>query len=121
MNRYIKEVIDVHADIENWLGKGEGDLGALLSRFSARFSMVTVAGGRLDAAGLGAFFNQQRGAKPGLNIELEEITVIEEWPNGAVVSYGERQSQPGEKGTLRYSTVIFSAEMQWLRLHETAA
>ncbi|MCE0846519.1 DUF4440 domain-containing protein [Buttiauxella sp. A2-C1_F] len=124
MNRYIQEVIEAHVAIENWLGKGEGDVQALLARFSPVFTMVTPGGKTLNFDTLSAFFQAQPAAKPGLKISLEEITVIAEWPAGAVVSYSEWQSLPGQEKTLRYSTVAFSktdSALLWLRLHETAA
>jgi hypothetical protein len=124
MNHYIQEVIDAHVAIENWLGKGEGDFQALLARFAPAFTMVTPGGKTLSFDSLSAFFQSQGAAKPGLKISLVDITVIEQWPAGAVVSYSERQSLPGQQSTLRHSTVVFSmtgSEMFWLRLHETAA
>lgn len=124
MNRYIQEVIEAHVAIENWLGKGEGDVQALLARFSPVFTMVTPGCKTLTFDSLSAFFQAQRGAKPGLKISLDEITVIAEWPGGAVVSYSEWQSLPGQENTLRHSTVIFSnagSDLLWLRLHETSA
>ncbi|TNV13106.1 DUF4440 domain-containing protein [Buttiauxella sp. B2] len=124
MNHYIQEVIDAHVAIENWLGKGEGDLQALQARFAPEFTMVTPGGKTLNVDSLSAFFLAQRAAKPGLNISLGEITVIAEWPAGAVVSYSEWQSLPEQENSQRYSTVIFSktgSDLLWLRLHETAA
>ncbi|MGB7800659.1 DUF4440 domain-containing protein [Buttiauxella sp.] len=120
MNPYIREVIDVHVAIENWLGKGEGDVEALLARFAPSFSMVTTGGAKLDFAMLSAFFRGQGAAKPGLKIVVEEITIVEDWLTGAVVSYSERQSLPGQEATLRYSTVVF-ADGKWKLLHETMA
>ncbi len=122
MNPYIFEVTDAHIAIENWLGLGQGDADALLARFSPVFTMIATSGARLDFAMLGAFFRGQSGAKPGLKIELADISVIAEWPEGAVVSYSEKQTLPGQAATLRHSTVVFSKAttgMQWLRLHET--
>lgn len=123
MNHYIQEVIDAHVAIENWLGKGKGDVQALLARFSPVFTMVTPGGKTLNFDSLSAFFLAQRAAKPGLKISLDEITVIAEWPAGAVVSYSEWQSLPEQEKTLRHSTVVFSktdSNLLWLRLHETA-
>ncbi len=124
MNHYIQEVIDAHVAIENWLGNGKGDVQVLLARFSPVFTMVTPGGKTLNFDSLSAFFLAQRAAKPGLKISLDEITVIAEWPAGAVVSYSEWQSLPGQERTLRHSTVVFSktdSNLLWLRLHETAA
>ena len=124
MNRYIQEVIEAHVAIENWLGKGEGDVQALLARFSPVFNMVTPGGKTLNFDSLSAFFQAQPAAKPGLKISLDQITVIAEWPAGAVVSYGEWQSLAGHEKTLRNSTFAFSktdSAVLWLRLHEIVA
>lgn len=119
MNPYIREVIDAHVAIENWLGKGEGDVEALLARFAPSFSMITTSGVKLDFAMLSAFFRGQSAAKPGLKIVVEEIKIVEDWLTGALVSYSERQTLPGQEPTLRYSTVVF-VDTKWKLLHETA-
>jgi hypothetical protein len=124
VNPYVNEVKTAHIAIENWLGKGEGDVQALLAGFAADFSMVTPAGGELDFATLGSFFLGQKAARPGLKIELSDIEIVAEWPAGAVVSYREKQTLPGQPSTLRHSTVVFSRQADrplWLRLHETTA
>ncbi|CAI1142800.1 DUF4440 domain-containing protein [Serratia ficaria] len=123
MNRYFTEVIDAHVAIENWLEKGQGDEHALLARFEPDFSMIALNGGRLNFAALSAFFRAHRAAKPGLAIAIEEMVLVAEWPTGAVVSYRERQSLPGQAPTLRHSTVVFEQRpggLGWRHLHETA-
>ncbi|MBF4652635.1 DUF4440 domain-containing protein [Serratia marcescens] len=124
MNPYFTEVIDAHIAIERWLGKGAGEEQALLARFTPDFSMIALSGAPLDFAALCAFFRAHRAAKPGLEIEIEEMKLVAEWPTGAVVSYREKQSLPGQNATLRYSTVVFerqSSALGWRHLHETAA
>lgn len=124
MNPYFTEVIDAHIAIERWLGKGAGEEQALLARFTPDFSMIALSGAPLDFAALCAFFRTHRAAKPGLEIEIEEMKLVAEWPTGAVVSYREKQSLPGQSATLRYSTVVFERQpnvLGWRHLHETAA
>ncbi|HEO9035492.1 TPA: DUF4440 domain-containing protein [Serratia marcescens] len=124
MNPYFTEVIDAHIAIERWLGKGAGEEQALLARFTPDFSMIALSGAPLDFAALCAFFRAHRAAKPGLEIEIEEMKLVAEWPTGAVVSYREKQSLPGQNATLRYSTVMFERQpsaLGWRHLHETAA
>ncbi|EPE3626548.1 DUF4440 domain-containing protein [Serratia nevei] len=124
MNPYFTEVIDAHIAIERWLGKGAGEEQALLARFTPDFSMIALSGAPLDFAALCAFFRAHRAAKPGLEIEIEEMKLVAEWPTGAVVSYREKQSLPGQNATLRYSTVVFERQpsaLGWRHLHETAA
>ena len=93
MNPYFTEVIDAHIAIERWLGKGAGEEQALLARFTPDFSMIALNGAPLDFAALCAFFRAHRAAKPGLEIEIEEMKLVAEWPTGAVVSYREKQSR----------------------------
>ncbi|HAT3850159.1 DUF4440 domain-containing protein [Serratia marcescens] len=124
MNPYFTEVIDAHIAIERWLGKGAGEEQALLARFTPDFSMIALSGAPLDFAALCAFFRAHRAAKPGLEIEIEEMKLVAEWPTGAVVSYREKQSLPGQSATLRYSMVVFERQpnaLGWRHLHETAA
>ncbi|HGE8494568.1 TPA: DUF4440 domain-containing protein [Serratia marcescens] len=124
MNPYFTEVIDAHIAIERWLGKGAGEEQALLARFTPDFSMIALSGAPLDFAALCAFFRAHRAAKPGLEIEIEEMKLVAEWPTGAVVSYREKQSLLGQNATLRYSTVVFERQpsaLGWRHLHETAA
>lgn len=123
MNPYISEIIDAHIAIENCLGQGEGDLNALLSRFSRDFSMVAPNGVSFDHATLCAFFQTQRGARAGLKIVVENIELLAEWPAGAALRYTEKQTLPGQATTSRWSTVILQRQGEkilWRHLHETA-
>lgn len=123
MNSYIKEVFDAHVAIENWLGAGEGDLQALLARFSPTFSMIVPGGSKFDFSTLSRFFVDQKGGRPGLKITIKDVALIAQWPTGAAISYTEQQSLPAQEPTLRYSTVIFSQMtngLVWQHLHETA-
>ncbi|WP_025119695.1 MULTISPECIES: hypothetical protein [unclassified Serratia (in: enterobacteria)] len=122
MNRYFTEVHDAHVAIANWLGKGTGEHPALLTRFQDDFCMIALNGSKLGCKELGAFFQAHRAAKPGLEIVIEEMTLVAEWATGAVVNYREKQTLPGQPATLRYSTVVFTqtaAGSRWLHLHET--
>lgn len=122
MNRYIREVTDAHVAIENWLGKGEGDLTALLGRFHRDYSMVTPGGAKIDYAALSTLFASQRGGRPGLQIEIACCVVVQESPDGATVLYRERQTLPDKSSSLRWSTAVFCLEEgtpRWRHLHET--
>ncbi|MCP1438642.1 hypothetical protein J3D56_002078 [Erwinia persicina] len=122
MNPYFTEVIAAHVAIENWLGQGSGDIQALLNRFSADFVMIPPAGRCMDMASVSDFFLAQRGGRPGLAIVLEELTLVESWPGGAVVRYLERQTRPDAAATARWSTAVFrliDGHPQWVSLHET--
>ena len=120
MNRYFREVIDAHQAIEAWLSEGSGD--ALLSRFDAEFSMITLGGTAIDYSALSAMFSSQRGARPGLQITLDRLTLLAEWPQGAVVLYREHHHQPGQTPIVRWSSVLFTLQgerLLWRHLHET--
>ncbi|KMV36415.1 DUF4440 domain-containing protein [Franconibacter pulveris] len=123
MTPYFTEVLQAHVAIEAWLGKGDGDVNALIARFSPDYSMITLSGAVLNHDQLSQFFLAQRAAKPGLRIEVDEMRLLAEWPQGAAVSYRERQSLPGQPATTRRSTVIFTlkeSQPLWRHLHETA-
>ncbi|EBG0409092.1 DUF4440 domain-containing protein [Salmonella enterica subsp. enterica serovar Irumu] len=122
MNPYKEEIIHAHAAIENWLSKGMGNLEALIARFAADFTMITPGGVCLDYPALGAFFQAQRGCRPGLVIVVEHIDLVAEWSEGAALRYRERQQLPGQAETVRWSTVILKRErgrIVWRHLHET--
>ncbi len=122
MNIYFNEVLNAHTAIEDWLGKGRGDLPGLLRRFSPRFSMITPAGSCIDHEALGGLFTAQRKGRPGLAIQIDSMVLLEEWPHGAVVTYRERQHSPQTGTTVRRSTAMFVLEndgLVWRHLHET--
>ncbi len=121
MNRWFKEVLDAHVAIERWLGRGEGDVQALLDRFSPDYSMIPLNGVPLDMHALNAFFTAAGGSKTGLEIQVDALSVIAEWPDGAVVGYRETQ-RIAQESTVRWSTVVFElheGEPRWRHLHET--
>jgi hypothetical protein len=123
MNLWINEIIDAHIAIEEWLGRGEGDIEALLSRFSHDFTMVTPGGASLDYAALCQLFEAQGGKRVGLEITVTHFALLAEWPEGAALRYTEKQTLPGQATTTRWSTVIFQRQGEkiiWRHLHETA-
>jgi hypothetical protein len=128
VNRYFQEVLDAHDLIASWLGDANSSqttCDQLLGRFSPQYSMVTLSGHVLDFDKLCGFFQSQHGAKNGLQIEIEQMKLVAESADGAVVSYQERQRLPGQDATLRHSTVVFAVgdegKVIWRHLHETAA
>jgi len=126
MNRYFQEVLDAHELIRHWLGHPDASVSVynnLLERFSADFSMVTPSGSQLNYDTLASFFRNQRGARKGLEIEIENLQLINESPTAATVTYQERQQQPGHEASLRFSTAVFEvgndSKILWRHLHET--
>lgn len=68
-------------------------------------------------------FPRPAGARPGLEIEIDNMQLIAESAAGATVTYQERQQLPGQEATLRFSTVVFELgadnQVVWRHLHET--
>ena len=126
-NPYFHEVIEAHRFIQQWLGSQAAPevCESLLLRFSESFSMVGISGKTLDSAGLAQFFRANGGAKQGLEIEVFALHCVSQWPDGAVISYQERQTVPGNAATLRHSTAVFirtaEGKILWRHLHETPA
>lgn len=123
MNHYEAEIIEAHIAIENWLGRGEGDINALLSRFRPDFMMIAPTGVHLDYPTLARFFDSQRGSRPGLKIVVDELTLLQTWDNGALVHYRETQTRPEQPVNVRWSTAALTQEgdsITWRLLHETA-
>lgn len=110
MNRYFKEVLDAHVLIRSWLGNKDANIEVcenLLARFSPEYSMVTPSGALLDFTTLNSFFRTQRGARPGLEIDINDMQLIAESEKGATMVYKELQQLPEQNSTLRFSTVVF--------------
>ena len=128
MNPYFQEVLDAHALIRRWfreLDCPQAVYDGLIARFSDDFAMVSPGGLTLDHPRLEALFRSLRGAKAGLDIDINEMRIVAEHPGGATVTYVERQSVPGGDATLRYSTAVFEKtpgeRILWRYLQETMA
>ncbi|UYU33659.1 DUF4440 domain-containing protein [Siccibacter colletis] len=122
MNPYFTEVLDAHVAIEAWLGRGVGDLEALMARFSAAFTLVSPAGTVLDRDGLRTLFTTHQAGRPGLKIDIDSMTLVQAWDTGAAVRYREHQQLADNATTTRWSTAVFSRSEQglvWCHLHET--
>lgn len=124
-NPFFQEIIDAHHEIQQWFS---GDLererlSTLLARFSPSFSMITPLGGMLDLAGLGALFSSGYGRRPGLLLEVGDLTQVAAWPGGAVAGYRETQVDGDGRRTIRHSTAVFEQDalggIVWRHLHET--
>jgi hypothetical protein len=125
-NPFFDDVLSTHALIREWLS---GDATApehcadLLARFSPAFTMVAPGGKQLDHAGLTTFFRAAGGSRPGLQMRLSDLVLIQDSAAGASVSYRECQSLPGGENTERLSTVVYdktpAGALLWRHLHET--
>ncbi|MBL5926989.1 DUF4440 domain-containing protein [Enterobacter asburiae] len=122
MTPFEHDIIDLHIALEDWLGKGEGDLDALLARFSPDFLMIPPGGVQIDYIGLASFLENQRGSRPGLKIVIDELSTIQQWDRGAVLHYRETQTRPDLPVNVRWSTAVLNQEgdrIVWRLLHET--
>ena len=125
-NPCFDEVLSTHALIRDWLS-GEAATpeycAQLLAHFSPAFTMVAPGGKQLDHAGLTAFFRAAGGSRPGLQMRLSDLVLIQDSAAGASVSYREYQSLPGGDSTERLSTVVYektpAGALLWRHLHET--
>ena len=112
--------------IEDWFSGADNSAKLyekLMADFSADFTMITMSGSELGYPEIGAFFKAQAGAKSGLKITLENMSVIYEGSDGAVVTYHEIQEQSGHEPTKRVATTFLSSigtQLQWKHLHETS-
>ena len=123
MTDFETEIIDAHIAIENWLGKGEGELTSLLGRFRHDFRMIAPTGAAFDYPALACFFEAQRATRQGLKIVIDQLTTIDTWSTGAVLHYRETQTLSGHPGNVRCSTAVLTRQgdkITWRLLHETA-
>ena len=125
-NPCFDDVLSTHALIRDWLS-GEAATpeycAQLLAHFSPAFTMVAPGGKQLDHAGLTTFFRAAGGSRPGLQMRLSDLVLIQDSAAGATVSYRECQSLPGGEQTERLSTVVYdktpAGALLWRHLHET--
>ena len=125
-NPYFDDVLSTHVLIREWLSGEVANpqyCADLLARFSPCFTMVAPGGKSLDAAGLAVFFRAAGGSRPGLQMHISDLVLIQESAAGASVSYREFQSLPGGENTQRLSTVVYEktphGTLLWRHLQET--
>lgn len=123
----LREVAHTHTLIEQWLSSAECPntvLDALLQRFEPGFSMISPSGTRLEDGGFPSVFSRLRGARAGLRIEIDELTLVYEDAGSAMVTYRETQAWH-EGASERRATALFvlagDAHVAWRHLHETWA
>ena len=123
----LREVADTHTLIEQWLSDAECPetvLDTLLQRFEPGFSMISPTGTRLEECGFPSLFARLRGARAGLRIDIDELTLVYEDARSATVTY--RETQTWNAGVSeRRATALFvlagDARVAWRHLHETWA
>ncbi|UXB30694.1 DUF4440 domain-containing protein [Stenotrophomonas maltophilia] len=117
------EIHHLHDKLQAWF---RADVGAdaledLMAHFSADFSMVGIAGRRLDRQAVRALFAGGHGARPGLRISIDAVHAVEAPSLLAVLRYREGHSIDGGTPAWRESLAVLRQETgrwRWLALHE---
>lgn len=123
----LREIADTHVLIEQWLSNPacpEAILETLLQRFGPEFSMISPTGARMEPGGFPALFARLRGARPGLQIRIDALTLVHEDARSATVSYRETQAWNAGASERRATALLVAerdARVTWRHLHETWA
>lgn len=120
------EIHHLHDKLQAWF---RADVGAdalddLMAHFCADFSMVGIAGRRLDRQAVQALFEGGHGARPGLLISIEAVQAVAAPLPLAVLRYREGHSVGEGTVAWRESLAVLRQEegrWRWLALHEVAA
>ncbi|WP_459046950.1 DUF4440 domain-containing protein [Stenotrophomonas sp. PSU_St99] len=117
------EVHHLHDKLQAWFRADVGvdALEDLMAHFSADFSMVGIAGRRLDRDAVKALFVGGHGARAGLQISIEALQAVDAPSPLAVLRYCEGHSIDGGIPAWRESLAVLRHEQgrwRWLALHE---
>ncbi|KXU97096.1 hypothetical protein GPNADHDJ_03410 [Stenotrophomonas maltophilia] len=120
------EIHLLHDKLQAWLRADVGTdaLEDLMAHFSADFSMVGIAGRRMDRKAVQALFAGGHGARPGLQISIDAVQAVEAPSPLAVLRYREGHSVDGGAPAWRESLAVLRHEQGrwcWLALHEVTA
>ena len=117
------EIHFLHDKLQAWFRAeiAADALNDLMTHFCVDFSMVGIAGRRLDRSAVQALFAGGHGARPGLQIAIEAVQAVDAPSPLAVLRYREGHAV-GEGGTTwRESLAVLRQEdgrWRWLALHE---
>lgn len=120
------EIHLLHDKLQAWF-RADVDTDALedlMAHFSADFSMVGIAGRRMDRKAVQALFEGGHGARRGLLISIEAVQVVDAPSPLAVLRYREGHSVDGGAPAWRESLAVLRQEQGrwcWLALHEVTA
>ncbi len=117
------EIHELHDKLQAWFRAevGAEALDDLMTHFSADFSMVGIAGRRLDRQAVQALFVGGHGARPGLRIAIDAVQAIEAPSPLAVLRYREGHAVGDGAVAWRESLAVLRQEQgrwRWLALHE---
>lgn len=121
-----EEVRVLHVLIEDWFNARlpMAALATLLARFNADFSMVGIAGRRLDMPALTGFFGAAHGGRKGLRITIDALAFIALPGDACAVRYREEHTDAQGATTRREALAILQADtdgtLRWQALHETS-
>ncbi|WP_312252109.1 DUF4440 domain-containing protein [Stenotrophomonas sp.] len=120
------EIHELHDKLQVWFRAevGAEALGDLMAHFCADFSMVGIAGRRLDRDAVQALFVGGHGARPGLEIAIEDVQRIQAPAPLAVLRYREGHAVAGGALVWRESLAVLrqdTGRWRWLALHEVPA
>ncbi|MBH1745942.1 DUF4440 domain-containing protein [Stenotrophomonas maltophilia] len=120
------EIHHLHDKLQGWFRADVSTdaLDGLMAHFCADFSMVGIAGRRLDRDAVQALFVGSHGARAGLQISIEAVQAVEAPSPLAVLRYREGHSIDGGTPAWRESLAVLRQEAgcwRWLALHEVPA
>ncbi len=120
------EIHLLHDKLQAWFRADVGTdaLKDLMAHFCSDFSMVGIAGRRMDRKAVQALFVGGHGARPGLLISIQAVQAVEAPSPLAVLRYREGHSVDGGAPAWRESLAVLRHEQGrwcWLALHEVTA
>lgn len=124
-----REVVELHDFFESWFRGDLPDADESFARvadvLAPEFALVAPDGSTTGRVELLARLREAHGARPGLHIRVDGVTLLLDEETVLVADYEEIQQEPGATPTRRRSTAVFRLrpdapnELEWVRVHET--
>lgn len=111
----------IHTLFTDSNGKGQAALEPLMSAFSEHFTMVTISAAIVSRAMVEQMFKGAVGAKPGLEIVIEDLQTVWQESDSVAIRYKETH-RLNQSESSRVSVAIIGIHhhnAQWIYLHET--